>query len=48
TVMSALFSGGVSKNPYVSFKYAGKKGDALTMSWSDNQGDSDSIEVKVG
>ncbi|MEW7978471.1 MAG: thiosulfate oxidation carrier complex protein SoxZ [gamma proteobacterium symbiont of Phacoides pectinatus] len=48
TVMNALFSGGVSKNPYVSFKYSGKKGDALTMSWSDNQGDSDSTEVKVG
>ena len=48
TVMTAQFSGGVSKNPYLSFKYAGKKGDTMKLSWADNQGKNDSIEAKVG
>ena len=44
TVMTALWSGGVSKNPYVSFKFSGaKKGDEVKLTWSDNKGKSDSL-----
>ena len=38
---------GVSKNPYLSFKYRGAKGDALTLRWEDNLGESDQLEVAV-
>ncbi|MGB0712165.1 MAG: thiosulfate oxidation carrier complex protein SoxZ [Gammaproteobacteria bacterium] len=47
-VMTALWSGGVSKNPYLSFKYNGAKGDALKVAWTDNTGKGDAIEGKVG
>ena len=48
TVMSAQWSGSVSKNPYLSFKFAGaQKGDELKLTWTDNQGDSDSITGKI-
>ena len=46
-VMEALWSGGISKNPYMSFKFSGAKGDAITVSWVDNKGNSDSIDSKV-
>ncbi len=48
TVMTALWSGGVSKNPYLSFKFKGAdKGDQLTLKWVDNQGGSDSVEAAI-
>ena len=48
TVMSALWSGGVSKNPYLSFKFAGAKGgDEIKLTWTDNQGKSDSLTGKI-
>jgi sulfur-oxidizing protein SoxZ len=38
----------VSKNPYISFQFAGaKKGDAVEISWSDNKGGSESASTKV-
>jgi len=44
-VLIAHWGGGVSKNPYLSFKFdGGKKGEAIKISWTDNQGDSDSAE----
>jgi sulfur-oxidizing protein SoxZ len=47
-VMSALWGGGVSKNPYLSFKFEGaQKGDELKLSWVDNQGQSDSTTAKI-
>lgn len=49
TRMTAYWSGGVSKNPYLSFKFkGGQKGDALTLSWVDNTGKSAKEEVKIG
>ena len=45
--LTAYWSGGISKNPYLSFKYDGKKGDKLKISWQDNQGQSDSLETTV-
>jgi sulfur-oxidizing protein SoxZ len=47
-VMSTLWSGGVSKNPYISFKFDGGKGGTLTLKWTDNTGKSDSAEAKIG
>ncbi len=47
-VMTANWSGGISKNPYLSFKFdGGKKGDTLKMSWNDNKGGSDSVDAKI-
>lgn len=49
TVLSVNWGGGISKNPYLQFKYdGGKAGDTLKLSWVDNKGDSDSIEARVG
>ena len=49
TVMTAYWSGGVSKNPYLTFRFAGgAKGDAIKLSWSDNKGESDAKEDSIG
>lgn len=47
TVLSAAWGGAISKNPYLSFKYKGGKGDSLTLAWVDNKGNSDSITATV-
>lgn len=48
TVMTAYWSGGVSKNPYVTFQFkGGAKGDPIKLSWSDNKGESDSTEGAI-
>jgi len=47
TVMSAVWGGAISKNPYLSFKFSGSKGDSITLSWVDNKGNSDSKTAKV-
>jgi len=47
-VLTADWSGSVSKNPFLSFKYAGSKDDTVKLSWEDNTGKSDSIEKKIG
>jgi sulfur-oxidizing protein SoxZ len=48
-VINAQWSGGISKNPYISFKFkGGREGDDLTLTWVDNKGNSDSATVKVG
>jgi len=44
-VMLAEWGPAVSKNPYLSFKYTGKSGDKIVLSWTDNTGKSDSAEV---
>ena len=42
-VMTASWSGGVSKNPYLSFKFkGGAVGDPVEVSWTDNKGESQS------
>ncbi len=47
-VMTAYWGGGVSKNPYLSFKFkGGKPGDEVKISWVDNQGNSDSSSAKI-
>jgi sulfur-oxidizing protein SoxZ len=48
TVMTTNWSGGVSKNPYLSFKFTGAAaGDELTIAWTDNKGGSDSASATI-
>ena len=47
-VLEALWSGGVSKNPYIAFKFSGAaKGDKIELAWTDNKGESDSAEAEI-
>ena len=47
-VLTAYWSGSISKNPYLSFKFkGGKAGDKVKLTWLDNKGESDSIEAPV-
>ncbi len=46
-VLDAVWGGAISKNPYLSFRYNGAKGDSVTLSWVDNKGNSDSITGTV-
>ena len=48
TVMAATWTGSISKNPFISFNYAGAKGDVVKLSWKDNAEKSDSLEKTVG
>ena len=48
TVLTGDWGPGVSKNPYLSFKFkGGAAGDTVKISWVDNQGGSDSEEAKI-
>jgi sulfur-oxidizing protein SoxZ len=47
-VMTALWSGGVSKNPYLSFKFnGGEVGDPIEISWVDNKGETDTGTAEI-
>jgi sulfur-oxidizing protein SoxZ len=47
-VMSAAWSGGVSKNPYLSYKFkGGAVGDPVEVSWTDNKGESQSEKSEI-
>ncbi|MDQ7015986.1 MAG: thiosulfate oxidation carrier complex protein SoxZ [Gammaproteobacteria bacterium] len=47
-VLSALWSGAISKNPYLSCKFSDAgKGDKVTVSWKDNKGKSNSVTAKI-
>ncbi|MEN8219966.1 MAG: thiosulfate oxidation carrier complex protein SoxZ [Pseudomonadota bacterium] len=47
-VMSADWGGGISKNPYLSFRFKdGAVGEKVKLTWKDNQDQSDSREVKI-
>ncbi|MCB2262517.1 MAG: thiosulfate oxidation carrier complex protein SoxZ [Candidatus Thiosymbion ectosymbiont of Robbea hypermnestra] len=47
-VMKALWSGGISKNPYIAFRFKGAdKGDAIRLSWTDNKGESGSTTAEI-
>lgn len=48
TVLHCDWSRAISRNPYLSFMFAGAMaGDPLTISWEDNKGDSDSAHIKI-
>ncbi|KAA6185479.1 thiosulfate oxidation carrier complex protein SoxZ [Thiohalocapsa marina] len=47
-VMTALWSSGVSKNPYLSFKFnGGAAGDTVEITWVDNKGASESATAEI-
>ncbi len=46
-VLDAMWGGAISKNPYLSFKYQGQKGETICLSWVDNKGGSDSMSESV-
>ena len=47
-VLTALFSGAVSQNPFLSFKFkGGAKGDKIEVAWLDNKGETNRIEGAV-
>lgn len=47
-VLAAEWSGSVSKNPYLSFKFDGAaKGDKVTVSWVDNKGKTATKTAKI-
>ncbi len=48
TVMTAQWGAAISKNPYLSFKFkGGNAGDKVSLSWTDNKGNSDSAEGSI-
>lgn len=49
TVLSADWGPAVSKNPYLSFRFRGAaKGDTLSVTWVDTQGDTRTDEATIG
>lgn len=47
-VLKAMWGTGISKRPYISFKFkGGAPGDELKLSWVDNKGQSDSIVTQI-
>ena len=48
TVMTAQWGAAISKNPYLSFKFKGcNAGDTVSLSWTDNKGNSDSADGSI-
>lgn len=46
-VMTANWGPAVSKDPYISFDYAGQSGDVVKLAWTDNQENTGEAEKKV-
>lgn len=47
-VLDAQWSQGVAKNPFLGFKIKGAKaGDKVSVSWTDNKGEANSIETAI-
>ena len=47
-VMTASWSGGVSANPYLAFKFkGGAAGDPVTLTWTDNLGESETATAEI-
>ena len=47
TIYTANFGGAISKDPFLSFKYKGTKGNKIQISWKDNQQQSGETEIRV-
>jgi sulfur-oxidizing protein SoxZ len=48
TVMTAHWSGGVSKNPYIAFKFSGAAaGDNVELTWTDNKGETETASAEI-
>jgi sulfur-oxidizing protein SoxZ len=47
-VLNAMFSGAVSQNPFLSFKFKGAaKGDKVSVKWTDSKGESRTDEATI-
>jgi sulfur-oxidizing protein SoxZ len=47
-VLRAHWNGGVSKNPYLAFRFrGGEPGDPVEISWTDNQGETASATATI-
>ena len=47
-VLDAQWSQGIAKNPFLGFKIKGAKaGDKVSVSWTDNKGEANSIETAI-
>lgn len=47
-VMSAIWSAGISKDPYIAFRFKdGKVGDKVKLKWKDNKNDTDEAEIDI-
>ena len=47
-ILDAQWGQGIAKNPFLGFKVKGAKaGDKVSVSWSDNRGESNSIETAI-
>lgn len=47
TILTGDWGGSISKNPYFSFKYSGKAGSKIKLTWKDNKGESDTMETTI-
>ena len=48
TLLQCDWGRAISSNPYLSFEFSGAQpGDILRIAWSDNKGESDSIETRI-
>ncbi len=48
SVLQALWSGAVSQNPFLSFKFKGAaKGEKVQVKWTDNKGETRTDEVAI-
>jgi sulfur-oxidizing protein SoxZ len=48
-VMNCYWGTGISKNPFLEFHYkGGKSGDTVTVTWTDNQGDTSTGTATIG
>lgn len=47
-VLSADWSGGISKNPYLAFKFmGGNPEETVKVTWKDNKGETETQEAKI-
>lgn len=46
-VLDSQMGTAVSKDPFLSFKFKGAKGDKVTITWTDNKGDTRTDEAVV-
>lgn len=47
-VMTCAWSGGVSKNPYLAFRFTGAaKGDKVEITWTDNKGTTETEVAEI-
>lgn len=47
TILTGDWGGSISKNPYFSFRYGGKAGSKIKLTWKDNKGESDTAETTI-